>query len=405
MRLGRGSYYPILDAVVASAAQQDDSEGHVDAACMPIARDLVGAWRRCRATTERAVHLGLTSRNSRVRGLGDWLVATDACISNIAKMPMHAQRELSASVVALDVYAFEFSLRSDTHWDASRRLVNWRAHQGPMSGRWVEVVPWDRQGNNNLTNTAYVLSFCRRYRIERPKRLRGADDAAKAGRDGVPRRVFDGDYDEADCPKRAWQRTMAHNTIVDALCRFLKDCGMEGVRAELKYWDPARIGKDGSRRVPDVVCTHPRTGVEYVLDARIYWNTMSEGPTGYTAYSHTGWGAEHGESEKRASWKASIKRADELSAGGVEFVPFSIEAGGVWGPAARKFFRECVALADDDRDVDLYHWSSTRFSRAWFDSLSVLVARGRAKVSAAAAASDWPKRIRDMQHIDVEDLD
>ena len=46
-----------------------------------------------------------------------------------------------------------------------------------MSGRWVEVVPWDRQGNNNLTNTAYVLSFCRRYRIERPKRLRGADDA------------------------------------------------------------------------------------------------------------------------------------------------------------------------------------------------------------------------------------
>ena len=52
---------------------------------------------------------------------------------------------------------------------------------------------------------------------------------------------------------------------------------MEGVRAELKYWDPARIRKDGSRRVPDVVCTHPRTGVEYVLDARIYWNTMSDG--------------------------------------------------------------------------------------------------------------------------------
>ena len=62
-------------------------------------------------------------------------------------------------------------------------------------------------------------------------------------------------------------------------------------------------------------------------------------------------------------------------------------------------------LANDDRDVDLYHWSSTRFSRAWFDSLSasVLVARGHA--NAATAASDWPKRIRDMQHIDVEDLD
>ena len=105
------------------------------------------------------------------------------------------------------------------------------------------------------------------------------------------------------------------------------------------------------------------------------------------------------------SWDKAIERREELSAGGVEFVPFSIEAGGVWGPAARKFFRECIALADDDRDIDLYHWSSTRFSRAWFDSLSVLVARGRAKVSAAAAASDWPKRIRDMQYMDVDGSD
>ena len=75
-------------------------------------------------------------------------------------------------------------------------------------------------------------------------------------------------------------------------------------------------------------------------------------------------------------------------------------------------FNKCmsglIALADDDRDIDLYHWSSTKFSRAWFDSLCVLVARGRAKVSAAAAASDWPiepKRIRDMQYIDVDDSD
>ena len=396
-RMGGGSHYPILDVVVAAASQHDGG----GSASMPIVRDLASAWRRCCATTERAVHLGLSSRNARVDRLNDWLLATDGCVSNIARMPEHAQRELSASVVALDVYAFEFSLRSDTHWDASRRLVSWMAHQGPMSGRWAAVVPWDRQGHNNLTNTAYVLSFCRRYRIERPKRLRGP----RAPPGGVARRVFDGDYDEADCPERAWQRTMAHNTIVDALCRFLKDCGMEGVGSELKYWDPARVGKDGSRRVPDVVCTHPRTGVEYVLDARIYWNTMSEGPTGYAAYSHTGWGAEHGESDKWTSWDKAIRRRDELSAGGVEFVPFSIEAGGVWGPAARKFFRECIALADDDRDIDLYHWSSTRFSRAWFDSLSVLVARGRAKVSAAAAASDWPKRIRDMQYLDVEDSD
>ena len=90
-------------------------------------------------------------------------------------------------------------------------------------------------------------------------------------------------------------------------------------------------------------------------------------------------------------------------AGGVEFVPFSIEAGGVWGPAARRFFKECIALANDDRDIDLYHWSSPRFGAAWQNTLSVLVARGRAQVSVAAAMADWPKRIRDMRYADHED--
>ena len=101
--------------------------------------------------------------------------------------------------------------------------------------------------------------------------------------------------------------------------------------------------------------------------------------------------------------KASIKRRDELLAGGVEFVPFSIEAGGVWGPAARKFFGDCLELADSDRDVDLYHWSSAQFSSTWYDTLSVLVAKGRAQVGVAASSGDWSKRIRDMQYTDHED--
>ena len=61
--------------------------------------------------------------------------------------------------------------------------------------------------------------------------------------------MFDGDHDEADCAKRGWSRTMVHHTFVDALCRFLKDCGMDDVMSEVKYWDPARIGSDGSSRV------------------------------------------------------------------------------------------------------------------------------------------------------------
>ena len=98
-----------------------------------------------------------------------------------------------------------------------------------------------------------------------------------------------------------------------------------------------------------------------------------------------------------------FSRGCDMSAGDVEFVPFSIEAGGVWGPAAQKFFRECLALADDDRDIDLYHWSSSKFSAAWLDTLSVLVARGRAQVGVAAATTDWPKRIRDMRYADQDD--
>ena len=44
-------------------------------------------------------------------------------------------------------------------------------------------------------------------------------------------------------------------------------------------------------------------------------------------------------------------------------------------------------------------------SAVWRDTLSVLVARGRAQVSVAAAVADWPKRIRDMRYVDHEDCD
>ena len=67
-----------------------------------------------------------------------------------------------------------------------------------------------------------------------------------------PDRGFDGDRDECMDPQRQWAKTLVHNTLVDAVVRFCKDCGMVGVQAEVKYWDPRRVGSDGSRRVPDV---------------------------------------------------------------------------------------------------------------------------------------------------------
>eukprot|EP01043_Picozoa_sp_COSAG02_P116840 COSAG02_NODE_53295_length_302_cov_1.950739_1_plen_57_part_10 len=37
----------------------------------------------------------------------------------------------------------------------------------------MATVPWDRHGHYNVNNTAYYVSFARRYRLERPRRLQG----------------------------------------------------------------------------------------------------------------------------------------------------------------------------------------------------------------------------------------
>ena len=77
----------------------------------------------------------------------------------------------------------------------------------------------------------------------------------------------------------------------------------------------------------------------------------------------------------------------------IEFVPFSIEVGGVWGPAARRFFDGCLDAANTDRDIDFYHWSSQSFGDFWKDALSVLMARERARIGLAASKGAWPRRI------------
>ena len=70
-------------------------------------------------------------------------------------------------------------------------------------------------------------------------------------------------------------------------------------------------------------------------------------------------------------------------------------------PRAR---RTCIYLADNqDRDVDLYHWSSAKFESTWRDTLSVLVARGRAQVGVHSAKTDWSRRILDFQYMDYDD--
>ena len=84
-------------------------------------------------------------------------------------------------------------------------------------------------------------------------------------------------------------------------------------------------------------------------------------------------------------------------------VPFSIEVGGVWGLAARRFFDGCLATANDARDVDFYHWSSQSFGEFWKDALSVLMARERARIGLAASEGDLSRRIVAYAYDDQED--
>ena len=80
-----------------------------------------------------------------------------------------------------------------------------------------------------------------------------------------------------------------------------------------------------------------------------------------------------------------------------------IEVGGVWGPAARRFFDGCLATANDARDVDFYHWSSQSFGEFWKDALSVLMARERARIGLAASEGDLSRRIVAYAYDDQED--
>ena len=107
--------------------------------------------------------------------------------------------------------------------------------------------------------------------------------------------------------------------------------------------------------------------------------------SGYSAYLHAGWGASVGEKDKERRWREAIRSRRDRVAHEVKFVPFCVEVGGAWGSAAKTFFNTCVALAGDDRDIDLYHWSSERFSAAWIAMLCVITCACGAKVHGTCA--------------------
>ena len=162
------------------------------------------------------------------------------------------------------------------------------------------------------------------------------------------------------------------------------------------------------RRLRAVVDLARRDGRSYQslvrLSVQLFWNTMSDSSSGgYASYTTTGVGCLRGEAQKKRSWEKAMKRKLAEGYDDMEFVPFSIEVGGVWGPAARRFFDECLDAAHTDRDIDFYHWSSQSFGDFWKDALSVLMARERARIGLAASKGDWPRRIAAYARDEQED--
>ena len=92
-------WFPALDNAIEQAALI--GSGRDASQYIPIANDLHIAWREAVVCTRTALARNLTSPTSGVPSLDAWLLATDSDVRNIRAMPQKAQRELSASVKAI----------------------------------------------------------------------------------------------------------------------------------------------------------------------------------------------------------------------------------------------------------------------------------------------------------------
>ena len=151
--------FPALDNAIEQAALI--GSGRDASQYIPIASDLHIAWREAVVCTRTALARNLTSPTSGVPSLDAWLLATDSDVRNIRAMPQKAQRELSASVKALQVADFETDARADQSPGALRRFKNWLAECDRQAGRWTQAVPWQREGKNSLSSTfASIVAPC-----------------------------------------------------------------------------------------------------------------------------------------------------------------------------------------------------------------------------------------------------
>ena len=113
--------------------------------------------------------------------------------------------------------------------------------------------------------------------------------------------------------------------------------------------DPA----DDDHRRPDIICTHPLTGMRYVLDNTLAWRALSGRGVDYDA---TGKFSKVAETRKKKAYAPAKAREEARWRRKIRFIPLAFEISGGWGEEMAKFFEECVRLKKRRRSAEMYHW-------------------------------------------------
>ena len=135
---------------------------------------------------------------------------------------------------------------------------------------------------------------------------------------------------------------------------------MIDVHMEPWEWDADVEGSDDpaddEHRRPDIVCTHPLTGMWYVRDNTIAWRALSGRGV---EYATTGQFSKVAETRKEKAYKKAHAREEARWRRKIRFIPLAFEISGGWGEEMAKFFDECGRLKKRRRSAKRYHWCAT----------------------------------------------
>jgi hypothetical protein len=165
------------------------------------------------------------------------------------------------------------------------------------------------------------------------------------------------------CPDLAGLLTVVHNNVEEVLIDYLKDAGMSDVHTKPREWGTDAVGSDDpaddDHRRPDIICTHPLTGMRYVLDDTLAWRALSGRGVEYDA---TGKFSKAVETRKKMAYAPAKAWEEARWRRKIWFIPLAFEISGVWGEEMAKFFEECVRLKKRRRSAEKYH----RCARPWW---------------------------------------